>query len=353
MTKICLVLLFVASTFAQWVLLDPLAPALQSTNSDAHPAAQIDAPVWCVGKDTIYVLSTNGMWKYEIANKRWFWQPDPPKAVMPGPQWSVNDILYIYVDGAMWTYDTVDRHWELLPSTGPSPGGGPHWRHLSANRLYMLNSTTLWAFDLHLNQWSIVPTSNAPTTDTQFTSATQTESFAYLYTGDKLWQLDMATFVWSIAPVIDATSPPGPNRNGYNLWALEGGTDILLFGGSAGSKLFEDTWSYSIVDKKWTFKGNTGPSAREAAGSCINSEGYLIIYSGDTWKYGPFTARNVFELIEWKLDSATLAATIAAAGVFFLLFLVLCLCVYLCVLKCRQQKNAKKGPVFMQPSDDL
>ena len=367
-----LLLLIIPLVAGQWVLLDPASPPIQSTDENAQVGTCKDAPTWCIGDNSVYSLSSNGFWKFEVDIKRWFWQPETPVPMINTGQWSVNSLLYLY-DGSvsiMWVYNTNTRVWTPYNSVvdpGPCVGSSV-WSHLASNKLFLFGgsgsgncSGGLWAYDLHTNQWSTVSTSGtAPSSSTTYGAATlgKDESHAYVFAADKMWQLDMQSFVWSQSPT-DATNPPGPDRTGHVMWTSSSGADILIFGGIAGSKLLEDTWAYSVNDKKWTFKGNTGPSAREAASYCINHDGYIVMFGGktgpttltnDVWKYGPFTAQNVFEMIEWKLDSATLAATIAAAGVIILLVMLIALCIYTCIKRCvAKRKQDQQYSYMMRP----
>ena len=119
------------------------------------------------------------------------------------------------------------------------------------------------------------------------------------------------------------------------LWKSSFDNSLLLFGGLSGSKVYGDTWSYSPDTDIWTFVGNYGPSPRFGSGYCTDtSNGYLFLFGGsengemmnDVWQYGPFTSVNIFQMIEWKLDSATLMATWAASvGTLVLLIIIVIL----------------------------
>ena len=165
----------------------------------------------------------------------------------------------------------------------------------------------------------------------------------YIYTQDKLWQLDMSTFAWQQSPVESGSNPPGPLRTSYTMWWQK---NLMLFGGVAGSQVYGDTWRYN--GKNWEqLSGGNAPTPRYAASGCITQQGYLYLYGGsnnnDLWQYGPFSASNVIDRIDWKLDSATIMSTLsfvmsALIVVAILTFVVTKTIQYLWRTKCCREK---------------
>lgn len=353
------VLFFLAVASAQWILLEKSSPPLLSPDPDAKPAPAKSAALWFDGEDDVYLFNGH-MWRYEIDNKRWLWEPEPPVSNRSdAAYWTIENKFYLYggrqhadntILGDMWTYEREKRTFTRILEKSLPCEGAAFWKHETTNRLYMWGGTcnaTLRAFDINTNTW----TENVPTHDggngipkpAKHASATLgPKDTAYLYTDDKLWQLDMLKFTWTQSPIKDK-APPGPQRTYQSLWTSADG-DIMLYGGRAGSKNYVDTWRYA--GGQWNLEdvGN-GPSPRYGSATCTDFSGNLLLFGppNDLWKYGKFTVRNIFQLIEWKLDSATLAASVAAVMSSFVFFGIVIVSLVFCVRRCIKRKRQKSA----------
>lgn len=359
----------------QWFLLEKDRPPLLSPGPDATPRATTAAvALWCeTSDDVIYLLDNQDTWRYELSNKRWLWQPPSPavRNRTNAAYWTVGASLYLYggMDGStilndMWVYDSIARTYTQIQSgTGLPCYGSSFWKHETTNRLYMWGgcngSTGLRAFDLNSQQWTEnIPDhddgNGKPTPARFMAAALGANDLVYLYTDDKLWTLDMLQFKWNQAPTDNGSSPPGPQRTHHIMWMGQD-QSIMLYGGKSGSKEYTDTWSYKKDQWKIEDIGN-GPSPRIGATTCVDKSGDLVLFGGgdtnDLYKYGDITVQTVFELIEWKLDSATLTASVAAVFSALVFFGLVVLALYVCVRHC-VKKRKKRDAMNILRRDDL
>lgn len=359
-------LLFVAATTAQWVQLHQSGAHLLTVNSNAQPDGYTNPAVWCY-QNYFYTFTSN-LWRFELSpNERWFWQPPVEMQQRTGAAyWVIQDVFWLMggigtTQGStlsdLWSYNPITREAKQHNAAPFACSNGAFWTHAASNRLYFWggfcvnNSNPLWSFDVIAKSWSAVTTfsgaQGAPTPTGNVSAVLSADSkIVYLYTQDKLWQLDMSTFVWQTS---QGNNPPGPLRTSYFMWLSNG--NLMLFGGIAGSQVYGDTWKYN--GKNWEqVGGSSSPTARYGAAGCMTQQGYLYLYGGsgnnDLWQYGPFSASNLIERIEWKLDSATIMATLsfvmsALIVVAVVTWIVVKTIQYLWRTKCCRQKAP---PVF-------
>lgn len=365
-SKILLLLLLPLLSLSQWIPLDPGSPEILSTDPNAHPAPAQRAPLWYVERQDLYLLSESHMWKYEVDDKRWLWMPPVNLTPREGASyWSIQSNLYLSggtndagtLLSDSWVYTVNQRQFSPLPAAPKPCTNAAFWKHETTNKLYQWggrcgpeNRTTdeLYSFDVNLKQWQLIPTQGEkkPLANEKV-SATVKDDTAYLYSQDQLWALDLTTFTWSQSA---GRSPPGPDRFNHILWMNHAG-QVALYGGQSGSRLYVDTWVYSPKDGQWNLvdDGNGPLPTALGAGSCSDLEGNLYYYGpekGQVWEYGKFTVHTILEMIEWKLDSATLAATVAAIMSSFLFFGLLFLAIISCIRKCRKAR-LQRGPLSM------
>jgi len=361
-------LLVVAVVNSQWIELEGNSPPLRSPCPDAKPESSQLSALWFDGQDNIYMFSTQ-MWRYEIDTKRWLWQPEVPRVPKrtDSAYWSIQGKFYMYGGinmetnqtlGDLWYYEPEVRTFTQIPSASSIPcSGSAFWTHETTNRLYMwgglcnnVTVNTLRSYDINSQQWEVnIPTHDGGTgtpSPAQHISATLKGDMVYLYTDDKLWELNIQTFTWSQSVVGNNGSPSGPQRIYHTMWTSSDG-NIMLYGGQSGSKNYVDTWIYN--HKHWTLKDNgNGPSPRWGFTTCTDFSGNLFLFGGsdknnDLWKYGKFTVKNIFQLIEWKLDSATLTSTIAAVMSSLVFFGIIIMAMVLCVRRCQKKRRDRKG----------
>lgn len=350
-------LLLISISSAQWSLMDPDAPALISQTPLAQPPLYTLPAVWCseTEQGVIYTLNNLGqVWRFEVESKRWIWQPNTMITSQPLAYWTIQNKFYLLTNvSSFYYYDFTTRDFVSLPpyphASQPYPA---FWTHQASNRLYLLNGAELSAFDVHANTWTDIPMqmANAGPTSYVNVSAVLSGQMVYVYVEDKLWEMDLTSFKWVQSPIKTST-PPGPLRINYNIWKSAKSNELILFGGISGSKLYGDTWSYSLDNKEWKMiSENGGPSMRWGSGQCLDiSTGYVYLFGAeghnDMWQYGPFTAKNAFEMIEWKLDSATLAASIAAIMSTLVMVGLVILAIGYCVYRCKRRRYAKAVPL--------
>jgi hypothetical protein len=367
-------LLFLAHTHAQWKILDKSSPTHLTSDPDAQIPPSSLASVWCTANNNMIVYTKKQVWKFETSDQRWLWQPDPI-AIVPenegGAYWSIRGKYFLFKDQLTY-YDTGTRDFVLET---PLVKGGPvgactntaFWTHEATNRLYFwggtcgngnATNTQIWAYDIVLRQWLAVNTKNTGPTpaDSGAACLSGNENTVYIYTRDQMWLLDLTSFEWK--QTINANAPPGPLRIHMQLWKSSKDSSIILFGGMSGSKVYGDTWIYSPELDKWQFKDLSGPLPRWGASSCLDSNGYLLMYGGgdlessfnDVWQYGPFNVQNIFDKLQWQLDSATLMSTWAAATSSATLFLILVLLIVFCVRKWLFKRQQRKFGTFINAS---
>lgn len=359
---ILLLFSLLAVSSAQWILVQPASPPLVTTDPSAHPQMTPYPLIWSDEGDTLYLLAEN-MWKYEIETKRWIWMPNVPKdlrRVIHQPRWTIQNKLYT----PSWYYDPLVREFTNLPMGQTTCQGSAFWKHEVTNKLYMWggvcenNQTvdTLRAFDISSQQWSTVTTTGSVPTANAFVAATRVgENGVYLYANDHLYYLDLSSKEWSQSELGKNGSPPGPDRIFHSMWTLQNG-DIMLYGGQSGSKHYTDTWKYSNKEWQMVDEGNGPAPFSNPNGFATTSDlqGNLFYYDsqGAVYKYGKLTVRNIFQLIDWKLDSATFSASIAAIMSSIVFFGLLLLTMVVCIRYCIRKRKKKHGIPLLHRVED-
>jgi hypothetical protein len=314
----------------------------------------------------MYVLTSDKqMWKFEKEDSRWLWQPNLPSNMAPRSDagyWKIRGKFYLYggisTNGGiplddMWIYDFYARDFmqELQDISNPGPCYGmTTWTHEPSNRILFwggicqnVTNNKIYGYDTTLNQWSVVNSGVGGPVGSLYGAAVLSGTTVYLYTQDQLWSFDMTSGKWSWIP--SPIMPTGPNRTHMILWSNS--ESILLYGGQSGSQLFGDTWTYNAATNSWRIKATDGPIARYGMAYCVDTNGYLNMFGGsdglyvlnDLWQYGPFTVKTVVDMVQWKLDSATIMATWAAASSTIVLGIFTVLVVGFCIRKCLQKKE--------------
>lgn len=363
-----ILLFLISSSLGQWNILDPNSPSRIETGPLAQITPSMGSSMWCMNSDDMYVLTNdNQMWKFEKEDKRWLWQPNLPTTMSPrsdAAYWKMRGKFYVYggiysdqsLDD-MWTYDLTLRDFVLETAIASSPGpcyGTTFWTHEPSNRLYLwggmcknVTNDKVYSYDTTLRVWNIANVGSAGPEGSLYGAVVMSGSLAYIYTNDQLWSFDMQTGRWTIIPA--AIMPFGPNRTRMALWSTIDGENLMMYGGQSGSKMFGDTWSYTLATNSWRIKSTDGPIPRTGMSYCIDSNGYMNMFGGndglyvlnDLWQYGPFTVKTVVDMVQWKLDSATIMATWAAAASTILLGLFCVLLIGFCARKCMQKKSEK------------
>lgn len=349
----------VSAVVGQWVLLKEGVSPERSTGPQAQPEIVPLAPMW-FDSDSLYYYGEY-MWKYEIDEKRWFWQPDSPTVPVrsSAATWTIQDRFYMY--GGMstslgtilddfWYYDPASRLFSALP-TGPGKCAGmASWVHETSNKIYAWggfcdNATvrTLRYYDVNARGWTEQepPSDNGPPPGKNAAAALVGDNTVYVYTDDKLWQLDLQQMNWSLASVTGNASPPGPMRSYHTMWTNAEGDGFYLFGGKSGSKIYADTWlfrkgEWSLIDS------NDGPPEKWGLSSASSHGNVYMVLDGSTWKYGKITVKNIFQLIDWKLDSATFSSTIAAIMSSLVFFGLIVLAMMVCIRYCIRKRRANR-----------
>lgn len=391
-----LLLLLVTTTIThgQWLILEEDGPANTGTEPDARPQGQQFGSTWC-NRDDVYTYtpSTHRIWKWEGETDRWIWQPDPPATFLPrshAAYWTVGGQFWIYggrdaqgVDMSdLWSYHVSERRWTQHMTSGPNPGprsGTAFWTHLPTNRLYLYGGTKgkddCWSLDISGSgnlSWTPVTMSAGEGPGPREGAVAvlgRSEDVVFLFGGlngdahpvPKLRQLSLDTMTWSLSPTEKEHVGPAA-RTGHTMWKSATDNQIYLFGGRQGSEIYGDFWLYDVMKQQWVQQPEAGaPNARYGSSFCTSAEGYMYLFGGtfgedstvqhnDLWKYGPFTPGNILQLIDWKLDSATLAATATLALTIVILVLLLIFSIVICCNTCRKRKQ---GQGHLIPISDI
>lgn len=365
MEMLKILFLYLICCFAQWTQMGDNGAQQIDTGPHARPPPSVNGAMWCLDDDSQYILNgVNQLWKYEIKDRRWLWQPNPPDTLNArtyAASWIIKGKFYLYgglnqderaLDD-MWIYDPQTRQFTQELQNHLSCYGGTHWTHEASNRLFLwggyCNGTinnNLYAYDIDAKRWSHITAAVSGPNGSMLPSSVvgRNDDMVFIYaSNDELWELDLLTFEWTKTP---PGGPSGPNRYGAVLWRSSKDDSILLYGGIAGSKIYGDTWIFSPDTKLWTFLGNTGPSPRHEMSHCLTTFGYMYMFGGegeyatnDIWQYGPYTVDSVFDMIENKLGSATLMATWAFVTSLVTLILIVIILILYCIRRCIDRKK--------------
>lgn len=376
-TLLLLLSILLFNVNAQWLLLEEDAPTMLTTEDTAKIAPRHECSAWCVDDDIYVYGGSDGtstfadFWKYETENRRWLWMPDPPVTLTGRKNmayWTIQGEIYMFggdtelhgIVSEMWLYQPTSRKWSLVqPSVnGPSKRESmAFWSHKPSNQIYIYggydgNQTLdeLWSFNIATKSWNQISYAGMGPGPQRSVSAVlgRSEDTVY-YFADRLYQLDITTMTWSITPTeINAQNPD--SRVQYSLFMTATQDKISLFGGHVGSKLYSDYWLYDPSVEQWIQSDkSSGPSGRWGACGCTDNRGDYYMFGGtfedpthfhnDLWKNGPLTAKNIFQILDFKLDTVTLASLVAGIMstilVCVLFFALLCVC----VRKCRKERH--------------
>ena len=365
--KMKILLLLISVCAAQWSSVAPDAPPLYSAGPSAHPDDGIEPSMWCHSDGSKYLLDAMGfMWRFET-ERGWIWQPDVPLAPRSNSAyWAMRDRFYVYggnnqlaTYGDLWVYDPKSRLLrEVIIAGGPPAlSGSAFFSHPASNRLYLWGgfdnssqpTSALWAFDVNAVQWSLINTQNPPEPNGNVSATLgYSESIVYLYTKDQLWQLDLTSFSWSLSPTSNKPPPPGPSRTNFALWQRD--DKVYLFGGISGSKIYGDTWVYSKSSWSQTSMSGSAPSARFGTAQCSDTH-HTFVFGGDLWQFGPISVRDIVDMVQMKLDSATLFSFITMVILIVISVGAAFVALVNCVQKCR--KRRMRGPLKVPMADDL
>jgi hypothetical protein len=323
------------------------------------------------------------MWKYETEDRRWLWMPDPPdtvNAVEGAAAWTIDGEFFLFggvsemhgFSSAMWMFEPRPRKWSRIQSsTGTQPSArafAATWSHKTTNTLYLyggiasVNGTALddlWAFNVASKAWTRVDYAGDGPGPRARASAVlgDSEDTVYFFGGTatengpaigRMRQLDITTMTWSQSPIDGGIGPEA--RTDHLMWMSPTQDVIKVFGGRAGAKIHSDWWMYSHDQERWTRSDKSGgPSGRWGARGCKDSKNDFYMFGGsyedpkqchnDLWKNGPLTARNIFQIIDFKLDTATLAALLGATMSTILVFITFVALLCICVRKCRKRRR--------------
>lgn len=300
-----------------WTDLNPATrPAARGRHAMAYDG-QSDQIILFGGTGTGTLGDT---WAYDLNSNTW--QSLSP-ATRPSPRShptlaydaeSDRAILFGGSNGAAvlddtWTYDLEADTWSNLnPTTKPAPRS----RHAMAydsrsDRVVLfggvgitasLNDT--WSYDRNANTWTNMNPGTSPSARGRHAMEYDAESDRVVLFGgtfgstvlNDTWMYDLESNTWTN---LSPASPP-PARSGHRL-AYDSRSDrIVLFGGfDPASAELGDTWTFDLNNNTWTnMSPATSPTSRFAHGMAYDSEsGRVILFGGlvasvandETWAY--------------------------------------------------------------------
>lgn len=365
MLLICCIFSLVAGS-SQWLLLEASASPRYDIDDKARPPfASGEEALWCEQDVRLLLDAQGSLWSHD-ERRGWLWQPKPP-FVLEGyaAHWTLLETHWLYKDDELWSYDAHARVWSAHQlAEGARPGqrrGSAYWSHSGHNRLYLLggydgNGTIcddLWVYEVATHTWSQVGRAPASVAYSPVASG-RDEDVAYWLNDGQMWRLDMGTHIWE-SMVSENT---GPMRTNHTLWVQ--GPDLMLFGGNKGSRVYDETWRFSVTDGRWDFVSVGGPSGRFAAASCITTkDGMLHIYGGlpgdnnDLWLWGSQSLQSLLDGLDLRISSATIAALIAAVLSLVSVMFLITFAIIICIQRYRLRKaNKSKVPMFSPATID-
>jgi N-acetylneuraminic acid mutarotase len=258
------------------------------------------------------------------------WTELHPGGELPPGRSSQSMVFELYSGGAFvfggssaltyvnytWDYDPIANAWiELDPAgTAPPPRGDFAMVYNSDRGQVILfgggdgtayfNDT--WAYDRKLDAWTnLNPAGTLPPARSECSLAYDSVGHKMILFGGSSFTLGSLNDTWAYDPSANTwtnLSPSGSLPPGRGLGALVYDSDsgkLILFGGSAGSICFNDTWAYDPDANTWT---NLSPSGSLPAARCLFSMAYdsnggeVVLFGGldidrnffnDTWAYDP------------------------------------------------------------------
>ena len=189
--------------------------------------------------------------------------------------------------------------WTRIDTTGVAP----RWGHVAVldrmrDRMIVLGgendfgpqSSNVIALDLATLAWSTVPTTQAPSSRTDFGAALDASRDRVIVVGGRvglalstgeIWQLDLVTNVWS-------RLPDGPTPR-HDVSAVTDGARLWVFGG-AGDFLqsLDDLWELDLATDTWRLLPAPGdhPIARTSYA--------LAVFHGSLWLHGGHDAVSAY-----------------------------------------------------------
>jgi N-acetylneuraminic acid mutarotase len=360
-----LLLLFLTGTYAQWLLLGEDTPPVASSGPDAHPEGMQGASIHCTQDGNVYVFGAPGeLWRYEPRERRWLLQCGTPKGVSYAAYWTSGTGFYIFggvnpasagFTDAMWKYEPGTRTWTHMFAPGPSARAyAAFWARPSTNSLYLYGGSDgnktlddLWVFNTQSQSWRQLMEQQEPLTHGAAVLGNSEDTAFLIAPNGTLFELNLGTLTWTRAPNLPADAG---RRDDALLFMSQHQDELLFFGGHAGDRLFEDIWVYTIATRTWSAQAEAtvaGPSARFGARGCADQDGNFYLFGGnsgghlyaDIWKHGSLTIQNLAQMIDFKLDTVTMAAMLSAAmsTLLFAIAAIVLLCY--CVKVCRRRRR--------------
>lgn len=369
-----IIFLYINFVYCQWILLEKNSPELLTTEKNAQCSGRSGSSLWCFGIDDLYMFGgfdgkteKSDIWKYEIENQRWIWQPDPPTTVKPVQKhcyWGISNELWIYggysstygIVSDMWKYEPEIRKWTFIVPQNLGPGpiyGSAFWTHTSTNTLYLYggsNSSKLWSYNIKSNQWKQIHyggDSPGPRIDASAVIG-HNQNIVYLFGGSivengpsigRMRQLDLTTMTWSITPLKNRVGPSA--RSQHLMWMTPTQDRIVIFGGKTGVKILNDQWYYNREIQEW-HQDEQGPSARYGSSKCIDKYGELYFFGGslynDIWKNGRLSSENLYQILDSKLYTTKNAALMASVMSTLVVIVFFFIGLFICVKKCKKSR---------------
>lgn len=220
-----------------------------------------------------------------------------------------------------WSFDYASGEWtEHFPSQHPYPRssysmvynqkngvfvlfGG---LYTSPNKPYEIYFGDTWTYNYSSNEWTDMSPSTSPEARSDHAMAYDNSTGSIVLFGGKngknslndTWIYDTTNNSWIKC---DPTMAPAP-RNDHCMVEYHDKGSIFLYGGKAGTQIFEDLWTYDLSNNIWMeLLALNGPSARTdmaltyevASKELLLFGGYNSTYSNDDnfmddyWKYNP------------------------------------------------------------------
>lgn len=365
-----LIFVFIQIICAQWLLLEEGGPEILGTEQNAQPRGSTGSTLWCVNDDMFLLLPDSPqVWKYEKDTRRWLWQPNAPRIMGKElSHWELAGKLWLFAnDGKLWSYEPESRQWTSYVAPLPFRSASAYWTHKLTTKFYLyggINNQTydeLWAFDVETLSWTPISyTGDGPGKVAEIVAVLgKNEDTVYIFGGSltQMYQLDLPTKTWSKTPALQ-----GPEaRTHHIMWKTPKQDQVAVFGGQSGAKIFKDIWFYNVELQQWIKDDKAGgPEARYGSSSCVDNKGTMFMHSGspedstrlysDIWQHGPLTSGNIFQLIEFKLDTATLAALLGGAMSTILVCALFIGMLCLCIIRCRRRNSTL---VYKSPLNDF
>jgi len=348
-----LFLLFIGVINCQWFKVNNGGPAEYTTEPSAMPQPRYNGLFWCEGDD-LYLYggmsASSGLlrdfWKFETETNRWLWLPDAPHELDKAHHeaaWTALGKLWVYLDNKILQYHPTDRTWQYI-TTNFSAGTAPiSWAHLPSDSAYIYDTetTALYRFNVETYQSEQLETFNLRPGIGSMAALGYNENTVYVF-NQNLFTLDLNTLTWC------QDTNYTDKRENANMWLSPSQEKLLLFGGKIGAEVLSNPMQYTLESQTWgVFSRGGGPNARWGAMTCTDEKGTTYLFGGtsedttqannDLWKFGPPNKQNILDILNFELNSTSLASYMAAIFSGLVLLILLIFCVLVCVKKCREQ----------------